>query len=131
MSLFLMVVGGGSGLDADEEIDEGLLLLHEGLDDLAEFFLMGWERCDEGEGTLETCELVGSGDQLVLIEGVGGRDGSVVQRLLEVVLGLALDVVGQAVDLRNEVGDLREVGDLVLDREEHVGSFRCVVLLTT
>jgi hypothetical protein len=125
MSLFLMVVGGGSGLDADEEIDEGLLLLHEGLD---EFFLMGWERCDEGEGTLETCELVGSGDQLVLIEGVGGRDGS---RLLEVVLGLALDVVGQAVDLRNEVGDLREVGDLVLDREEHVGSFRCVVLLTT
>jgi hypothetical protein len=128
MSLFLMVVGGGSGLDADEEIDEGLLLLHEGLDDLAEFFLMGWERCDEGEGTLETCELVGSGDQLVLIEGVGGRDGS---RLLEVVLGLALDVVGQAVDLRNEVGDLREVGDLVLDREEHVGSFRCVVLLTT
>jgi hypothetical protein len=128
MSLFLMVVGGGSGLDADEEIDEGLLLLHEGLD---EFFLMGWERCDEGEGTLETCELVGSGDQLVLIEGVGGRDGSVVQRLLEVVLGLALDVVGQAVDLRNEVGDLREVGDLVLDREEHVGSFRCVVLLTT
>jgi hypothetical protein len=128
MSLFLMVVGGGSGLDADEEIDEGLLLLHEGLDDLA---VMGWERCDEGEGTLETCELVGSGDQLVLIEGVGGRDGSVVQRLLEVVLGLALDVVGQAVDLRNEVGDLREVGDLVLDREEHVGSFRCVVLLTT
>jgi hypothetical protein len=63
MSLFLMVVGGGSGLDADEEIDEGLLLLHEGLD---EFFLMGWERCDEGEGTL----LVGSGDQLVLVEGM-------------------------------------------------------------